>query len=1549
MAQKKLNKNLVAFLTVMGILLTVAIAGLVTYQGAQRDPEIFAQRARTLEASGEFERAIDLYLRAYDAAKTKQPVDVTHLVEASRCAYQIGEITKSLDMLRLANTQRPDDMDVVKTLLDRLWELRDYYGGDQLYIQLRDYSDELLKQEPENVLALLCRSEALQQLSPNDAAAQQESEVRLARAEELGRTDPRVATTFARRLFQKAAQLRARAGGTPSGDAQQEIQKLELETLELLEAATAANPGHARLNIALAEIRYSRKEFDQARDVLRGALDKNPKDAELLVAYGRFLAMQADAPTLKDQPAERRKLLDEASAQFLQASRIEPALYETYADLAKQKLANVDPQADPQQDLVRRFNEALTIYEDAVKSTVGLRSLRAALGAGARVAMLFEAFTAARQFQVNATDPQVQKSALQRATLFLDEAKARYPDAPVTHVMDGELASAQGDWPRAIKAYQLAEERSRGEALMFNRVACEQLTQLLRRTNELGAALKFSEQAMLSYTRARQSPPLWLIINQAQLLLRLDRPDDALQLARQVQGDDAKDPQLITTIADALGRLGRPEEAERLVKANTANPDSPDALLAQARLAAAREEYGAAEALLRQLLEKEPQRLDFVRAYVGTAMRTEQRAAAREFLRSLAARVTSEETKRVYATYDLALSDLPQEQRDAEFLKIIQTIPDEGARNRELYNYYSNANKPDQAAPYLDQLEAAAPNDKAILEEQFLFALRTNKLDRAQTYVGKLAALNADLANGAVYRGQLAMSKQDYDGAIREFSAAIGALPNDSNLRVNHAMALLGAKGGARVDEAVRTLQDAVEINPRNLIAHKLLYQIFEQTGRQADGLPHLAAAEKISPQDPFVQQKANILQDEVDPPAAIVRREALRKSEPNNVSNLAKLGTLYGRVGDHPHAEEAFAAAQQLEPANEEAAQAAGQYFVDREDRASAERALRTYIDATQGAAKQRGYLGLGRMYELLKDVPAARAAYDQAIQILDQAIPDVAERRRLKLETTVSQIDFLSRVNLVDDAIAACRAMMKDLGGEEDRAYVQRARLRIIDLLLRADRLEDADREIAAYTQQFPRDVRAVMSKAATELKRKDWDAARATLTTVLQERPDDGWALCNRGIANTQTRRYTEAREDLTKAKQVTGADGSSPLSDLGVQVRYQLASLYHLTGSPQLAESTLREILDRNEFDTGAASRLINLYRAMAQLDKAQTVIGEYMTRYPKSAFWPYQLGVLLMERDDAANAATHFETAVERSKRQNPEIIATWLNAMIRAKRPSDAVKAYESLDRTQLSPTAVFNAGVAYQATKNAPQAEQLFEQALQMAGERHVIAVRAVASSLVKVLPVDDSITMVRRVADAAGADSPVAARLRIVLATVLMDLDRIKEGLDLLDSVEKAAPREFPDRVSLLLAKARGLYLLKDVEGTIKLYQAVLQIESDNSDALNNLAYFLAESKRPAEALQYAELAARERPEDANVLDTLGWAYFINNRMEDAETQLRNALRLEPFNPAALYHLGEVMEATRRLSESNALFRQALDAAQKQRNAEFVSKAQEKLKSTP
>jgi tetratricopeptide (TPR) repeat protein len=100
-----------------------------------------------------------------------------------------------------------------------------------------------------------------------------------------------------------------------------------------------------------------------------------------------------------------------------------------------------------------------------------------------------------------------------------------------------------------------------------------------------------------------------------------------------------------------------------------------------------------------------------------------------------------------------------------------------------------------------------------------------------------------------------------------------------------------------------------------------------------------------------------------------------------------------------------------------------------------------------------------------------------------------------------------------------------------------------------------------------------------------------------------------------------------------------------------------------------------------------------------------------------------------------------------------------------------------------------------------------------------------------------------------------------------------------------------------------------------------------------------------RPQEALKYAEAARRAGAGDPSVLDTVGWVYYHNDKLTEAEAVLLEALRLDRDHLAARLHLGHVNFKLGRVAEAREAFREVLAAARKAKNTRYESQAQEAL----
>jgi tetratricopeptide (TPR) repeat protein len=88
---------------------------------------------------------------------------------------------------------------------------------------------------------------------------------------------------------------------------------------------------------------------------------------------------------------------------------------------------------------------------------------------------------------------------------------------------------------------------------------------------------------------------------------------------------------------------------------------------------------------------------------------------------------------------------------------------------------------------------------------------------------------------------------------------------------------------------------------------------------------------------------------------------------------------------------------------------------------------------------------------------------------------------------------------------------------------------------------------------------------------------------------------------------------------------------------------------------------------------------------------------------------------------------------------------------------------------------------------------------------------------------------------------------------------------------------------------------------------YEKVLKINPNFPPAANNLAYIYAERGGNIDvAMNLAQKAKEQAPNDPHISDTLGWIYYKKNVPGRAVAYLKEAAEKAPNQPMVRYHLG-------------------------------------------
>jgi tetratricopeptide (TPR) repeat protein len=90
---------------------------------------------------------------------------------------------------------------------------------------------------------------------------------------------------------------------------------------------------------------------------------------------------------------------------------------------------------------------------------------------------------------------------------------------------------------------------------------------------------------------------------------------------------------------------------------------------------------------------------------------------------------------------------------------------------------------------------------------------------------------------------------------------------------------------------------------------------------------------------------------------------------------------------------------------------------------------------------------------------------------------------------------------------------------------------------------------------------------------------------------------------------------------------------------------------------------------------------------------------------------------------------------------------------------------------------------------------------------------------------------------------------------------------------------------------------------------FRKVLDVNPNNAPVLNYFGYMLADRGiRIEEATSMIQHALKEDPSNGAYLDSLGWAYYKQNKFTEAEQYLRKAVEREGRDPTILSHLADV-----------------------------------------
>jgi tetratricopeptide (TPR) repeat protein len=118
---------------------------------------------------------------------------------------------------------------------------------------------------------------------------------------------------------------------------------------------------------------------------------------------------------------------------------------------------------------------------------------------------------------------------------------------------------------------------------------------------------------------------------------------------------------------------------------------------------------------------------------------------------------------------------------------------------------------------------------------------------------------------------------------------------------------------------------------------------------------------------------------------------------------------------------------------------------------------------------------------------------------------------------------------------------------------------------------------------------------------------------------------------------------------------------------------------------------------------------------------------------------------------------------------------------------------------------------------------------------------------------------------------------------------------------------------------------------------FKRALTLSPEQPDVLNYLAYsWLTMNKNLVQAREYLESAAAQRPDDAHIIDSVGWAYYLAGDFQTAVAKFEQAVEMLPDDATVNEHLGDAYWRVGRETEARFQWERALTFKPEQEVAE-------------
>ncbi len=756
-----------------------------------------------------------------------------------------------------------------------------------------------------------------------------------------------------------------------------------------------------------------------------------------------------------------------------------------------------------------------------------------------------------------------------------------------------------------------------------------------------------------------------------------------------------------------------------------------------------------------------------------------------------------------------------------------------------------------------------------VLVSQAYAQLFMGQVDGAKASVREANAASPDSPRAAIASALIRSAEGDHAGAAPAIDAVLARQPNSAEaLRAKASI----AQGKGDLPSAIQALQTLAKLRPTDIAAQYRAVMLLWQSGKVDEAKAQLESMKEAAKEHPRTAHlQALMALHDRDLPAARDFVALALKNAPEFTPSLLLAGIIHAELGDYEVAEGFLNKVVAADPRNL-AAQLALVGIYQRTQRASRALALGQELLA-RAPDQPRVLLAVATAYLQAGESKKAQALFEKAAALGVKGAPALTGLALAQLAS--------------GDSSKATEVLFEASAADHSRI--------------------EADALLVNYY-----------------VGRKEYDRALQVLATIASKRPGDGRVFIVEGEILSHAGRKAEARAAYERAYELR-PDILMPLIELG---RLDLAE-----GKQERARQRFEEASKRRPKDASILLAYADwLHESKAEPDVVRATVEKAVQLAPDKLATRLSLIAFHTSRRDLAAAISAAEQGLQVLP-NNERLLTVLADLQSRAGKPEQAAATLAKA--VQVSPQSpdllvrladVQLASGAVEAAKDSLRKAKSVRPGYRPAMVR-LVALEQPTGSPAEIVEAarelqqsqpNDPIgyflearvfAQQKKWADAirvlrGGLDKAKSPQLVIALHSALVGAGKAEEAGKLAADWVRTYPKDSAVRRYL----ADRALANKDYAAAVRLYKEIVVDFPNDAQTLNGLAWAAGRAGDPM-ALEYAERAHRQAPDDANILDTLGWILVERGELARGTELLKRATAAAPGAGETRLHLAKAL----------------------------------------